>query len=112
MSRSYRKHVEISKDPGGPYRKFAKKMAKRKVRRTKDIPDGKAYRKVYCSWEICDYRGWWSISEELRSEIKFYAEILRKEEEGQPIWRHEKRRLNRGFPTYEKVYKERRRYGR
>ncbi len=50
MSRSYKKHL-IIKDHDG----FSKNQANRKVRRTKDIPDGKAYRRVYESWKISDY---------------------------------------------------------
>lgn len=54
MSRSYKHH---------PYFKCAgdtsyKKLFNRWLRRTKDIdeiPDGNAYKKMYCSWEIADY---------------------------------------------------------
>ena len=36
---------------------FGKKMANRAVRNYKDyIPRGKAYKKLYCSWIICDYK--------------------------------------------------------
>ena len=35
--------------------KFAKKRASRAVRRAVDVPDGKQYRKFYCSWNISDY---------------------------------------------------------
>jgi len=31
-----------------------KKKANRRVRRTPDIPDGTAYKRVFCSYEICD----------------------------------------------------------
>jgi len=33
---------------------FQKKEANHKVRRTKDVPNGKAYRKLYNPWKICD----------------------------------------------------------
>ena len=35
--------------------KFAKKQASAAVRRAVDVPDGKQYRKFYCSWNISDY---------------------------------------------------------
>ena len=36
--------------------KVGKKFANRRVRRYKDfIPNGKDYKKLYCSWDICDY---------------------------------------------------------
>ena len=33
----------------------AKKYANKKVRRTQDVPNGKAYKKLYDSYNICDY---------------------------------------------------------
>ena len=48
MSRSYKKHPRV-KDSAN---KFMKKYANKKVRRTKDIPSGKAYKKVFESWDI------------------------------------------------------------
>lgn len=56
MSRSYKKHP-IVKDPAG---KYMKRFANKKVRRTKDIPNGKAYRKVFETWDISDFRWIWS----------------------------------------------------
>ena len=54
MSKSYKKEPVV-KD----YNKNAKKHANRKVRRifkNCDYPNGNAYRKLCCSWDICD---WW-----------------------------------------------------
>lgn len=56
MSRSYKKH-SIVKDPA---RKYMKRFANKKVRRTKDIPSGKAYRKVFETWNISDFRWIWT----------------------------------------------------
>ena len=55
MSRSYRKPYYV--DGYGSKRKvIAKRYANHKVRRTKEvIADGKAYRKIYDPWNICDY---------------------------------------------------------
>jgi len=34
---------------------FAKQQANRKVRRTLEVPNGKAYRRLFESYDICDY---------------------------------------------------------
>jgi len=50
MSRSYKKYPCVKdRNP------FAKMQANKLVRRTKDIPNGKSYRKIYDSWNISDY---------------------------------------------------------
>ncbi len=51
MSRSFRKYFCV-KDPAG---KYMKRYANKKVRHTKDIPSGGAYKKVFESWDISDY---------------------------------------------------------
>ena len=53
MSRSYRKPVFSDKKD-----RYWKKQANRTVRRTKDIANGRAYRKVICSYSICEFRYW------------------------------------------------------
>jgi hypothetical protein len=52
MSRSFKK------TPGWCDRNpFAKRQANKKVRRYKgDLPNGKGYRKLYCPWNICDWK--------------------------------------------------------
>ena len=112
MSRSYKKTIEVCKDNGGSYKKLAKKLANKRVRKTLDVPDGKCYRKVYSSWNLCDWRFWWSISDELQSEQTYYREIKEKKKEGRKIYSRENKILDKGFPTYEMVYKKRRRFGR
>ncbi len=52
MSRSYKKYC-VSKDKNS---QFGKHQASKTVRRFKNIPNGNAYKKYYCSWNICDYR--------------------------------------------------------
>lgn len=32
----------------------AKRLANKRVRRTKDVPNGSAYKKLFESWDICD----------------------------------------------------------
>lgn len=56
MSRSYKKYP-IRKQKND---KSAKRQANRKVRRTKDVPSGKAYKKYYNSYDIYDYGFRWS----------------------------------------------------
>lgn len=52
MSRSY-KHHPVYQDQGG--KRFSKRYANRVVRRQKEVPGGKAYKKYYESWNISDY---------------------------------------------------------
>lgn len=51
MSRSYHKTPNCS-----VRNKYAKRWAKRKARRSDDILQHKAYRKLYDSWDIVDYK--------------------------------------------------------
>ena len=55
MSRSYRKPC-ITDTYGSNYRIWAKRQANKKIRRSKNVPDGKAYRKFFESWDINDYK--------------------------------------------------------
>ena len=55
MSRSYRKPWAVC-SYGTRHKQYAKKEANRLIRRTKDVPNGKAYRKFYDPWNICDYK--------------------------------------------------------
>ena len=56
MSRSRRRFPRIPGCGTPLNRKQGKKLAARKARRSGNIPDGKAYRKLFYSWRICDYR--------------------------------------------------------
>jgi hypothetical protein len=59
MSRSYRKHP-INTD-GRDGRVTQKRWANKKVRRYKNkIANGKAYKRIFESWEIHDYISRWS----------------------------------------------------
>ena len=52
MSRSFKKSL-VAKDKNN---KYNKKSANKKVRRYKNnIANGKAYKKIYESYDICDY---------------------------------------------------------
>jgi len=68
MSRSYRKPWVID-GYGSKWKKFMKNYANRRIRKKdKVIQNGKAYKKITNSWEICDYK--WRI--DLKD--PFYAE--------------------------------------
>ena len=62
MSRSYKKHPWVT-DGGTPGTKYSKRFANKKVRRNEDIPNGGSYKKVYESWEIRDYKWYWTWEE-------------------------------------------------
>ena len=55
MSRSYREPVWTD-NYGSSYKKWAKRQASRKIRKSQDVPNGKAHKKFYDSWNICDYK--------------------------------------------------------
>ena len=51
MSRSFKKNAGwCDRSP------FAKKEANARVRKTPDVPNGNAYKKIYESWDIHDYK--------------------------------------------------------
>lgn len=60
MSRSYRKPYRTDQQGGRGRAKWAKRYANKVVRRTEDVPNGKKYRRVTCSWNIRD----WSFYED------------------------------------------------
>lgn len=59
MSRSY-KHTPVYSDYARKTTRYLKRQASHKIRRTLDIPNGKAYRKFYNSWFIHDYTQYWT----------------------------------------------------
>ena len=65
MSRSYRKSPVI-KDKNN---KYIKKLANSKIRKIKineKLQNGKNYKKIMCSWDICDYWIWRSKREVIK----------------------------------------------
>lgn len=56
MSRSYRKNWILTDNYGSKYKKWAKKQANKRVRKTKEIQSGRWFRKIYEPWDICDYK--------------------------------------------------------
>jgi len=55
MSRSYRKPWVID-SYGSKAKKWFKRYASKTIRRAKDVPNGKAYRKFYDPWNIVDWK--------------------------------------------------------
>ena len=58
MSRSYREPV-FKDSYGTRHKQWAKREANQRIRRTNDVPDGKAYRKYYDPWNIVDFKSRW-----------------------------------------------------
>ena len=55
MIRSRKKIAHLNTE-GRHWVKWAKRDANKRVRRTKNIPNGNQYRKVYEPWDIRDYK--------------------------------------------------------
>ena len=80
MSRSYRAAWYI--DGYGTKRKRdAKREANRRVRRAKDVPNGRAYRKYFDPWNICEYRFQYNTN----PKVIFFGEC--QEVILEPIWK-------------------------
>jgi hypothetical protein len=69
MSRSYRKNFITQQSYRSKTPSFFKRLANRKARKDPDLPNGNGYRKVYETWNICDYKSeidvlaWWMKDE-------------------------------------------------
>ncbi|UQZ85456.1 hypothetical protein SK3146_04745 [Paenibacillus konkukensis] len=85
MSRSVKKSP-VWTDQTTPGSRWAKRQAGKAVRRFNDeVQNGKWYRKLFCSWDICDYRFFktrqqaileWETSRWARDREKTRAEII------------------------------------
>ncbi len=95
MSRS-RKKTPIGKDSGS--KKWAKRQANKKVRKTKGLFSGKDYKKLYESWDINDYICYYSRAEAIED---WYRE---EQDDKFPGWRHNKyRSLEEWLVAWEKM---------
>lgn len=57
MSRSYKRTPVLQDTYGCKTKKWSKRQASKAVRRYINyIANGSAYKKIYCTWNICDYR--------------------------------------------------------
>lgn len=73
MSRSYKKHPYYTDGTNG--RVIQKKWANKKVRKyTKEIENGRSYKKLFCSWNIHDYkyRQTWQEAKEQYENSEFF----------------------------------------
>ena len=55
MSRSYREPWWVD-SYGSPSKSYWKNQANRRVRKAREVPDHRAYRKFYEQYDICDYK--------------------------------------------------------
>lgn len=59
MARSYKRTPSFS--DYSPGRRIEKRLASKAVRNAEDVPDGRWYKKLYCSYNICDsFSAYWS----------------------------------------------------
>ena len=72
MSRSYKKNPGWS--GRSRWSKLDKRFANKAVRNAKDVPDGKAYRRIYNPYNICDYNfRYYSRKEVVEKLTDFYG---------------------------------------
>jgi len=69
MSKTYRKVISFN-DGQTSGTKWAQRQANKKVRRTKDVPNGRAYKKLYDSWNIRDFKSNFYTEREAREYIE------------------------------------------
>lgn len=87
MSRSYKKHPFYTDGSPGTT-KESKKFANKKVRNTKNLPNGGAYKKTFESYNIHDYANRWTW------------------EEAKEVWeRGDKEYLRKQYPTLKDFYR-------
>lgn len=71
MSRSYKKIPGFT-DHASPRSKWYKRYYNKRIRRTFDLPSGKAYRKIGNSWDICDYKSLCFSEKEFKEKWHYY----------------------------------------
>jgi len=87
MSRSYKKHAVCKDSDTGHAHRYKGKTIANRITRRSDVPSGRAgYKKVYCSWNISDWRfygseyalrkAWDNGDEDLRKKYKSYEQAL------------------------------------
>lgn len=86
MSRSYKKNPIVKDGHSG---KFGKRLANRKVRHCKkDIANGKAYKKIFESWDIHDFVYRYPLIQLLRDQEAEEKAVMN---DGVPDYRKNKR---------------------
>lgn len=56
MSRSYKKTYGWTDQQGSKVSRWCKRLASKRVRRSKVVANGGYHKKLFCSWDICDYK--------------------------------------------------------
>ena len=85
MSRSYR-HNPCVGDSGPHYRKYAKRLANKKVRKLHDVPYGKVYKKYFCSYDIVDYKSYCTLGEWLFLANRYVPHYAYRYDENNETW--------------------------
>jgi hypothetical protein len=77
MSRSFRKPYCVDGYKGSTRKQFEKRLANRTIRNSEDVPNGKAYKKFFDSWNITDYR-WYQTPSQIEKYWPEWWKLLRK----------------------------------
>lgn len=79
MSRSYKKNPWIT-DHQAKTTSNDKKFANKKVRHAEDLPNGGAFKKVSCSYDICDFKFFQTKEEAIAEYEKIVNDVSINEE--------------------------------
>ena len=76
MSRSYKKTPIYKGSPEGNIgQKIANRFLRRKLKKINELPQHKEYKKYYNSWEIHDWKSFWTLEDAKQQ----YKELSEKE---------------------------------
>lgn len=76
MSRTYRKFPCFGTD-GPKHRRFAKRQANKRVRKSNNVTNGGAYKKLYCSYDIVDFKWVYYTDIEILDSINEFYTIIK-----------------------------------
>lgn len=88
LARSVKKNPICTDGRNG--QKIPKRFSNKVIRHCEDIPNGKAYKKYYCSWNIHDYisRYTWQEAKESYERNNSWHKIYPTLKEFYRFWRH------------------------
>ena len=87
MSRSYKKHPYC-----GDKDKSAKNYANRKVRREEDIFNNSSYKKLFPTWDICDYHSTFTFEAWWEMKVQYWHEYGKQRNQPYPSKKEEYRK--------------------
>ena len=90
MGKSWQRHKCLS-DYGRTWTPYSKKKASKKARRVTDLPNGAAYKRVYNSWDIFDYK--FTQSPEEQADLAHHPEVHWKFPHEEGYWYRERKTL-------------------